>query len=224
MMRDCVCAQEERILRMGGYVSPASPQMGPPRVWIRKGEGPGLAMARSIGDHICRQAGVIATPEVQRFDMAPGTEYRLCLASDGVWEFIENDKAMQVVMSHPEAGEACLALIDKSSRHWKEEEGTYRDDITAIVAHLPFFPTVTTDDSAATSELTSPTSAASDKATNGTYAVEPRSRRGSDIEAKGEGHEHDHSFLKRRLTINTDMTEVSVEAQRMADLRAKFGQ
>ena len=48
--------EEERILRMGGFVTRASPQFGPPRVWLRKGEGPGLAMARSIGDHVCKRA------------------------------------------------------------------------------------------------------------------------------------------------------------------------
>ena len=59
-------AEQQRILASGGYVSPESEQFGPARVWLRPGEGPGLAMARSLGDHICRQVGVIATPEARR--------------------------------------------------------------------------------------------------------------------------------------------------------------
>ena len=59
-------AEQQRILASGGYVSPESPQFGPARVWLRPGEGPGLAMARSLGDHVCKQVGVIATPEVRR--------------------------------------------------------------------------------------------------------------------------------------------------------------
>ena len=80
--------QEERILKAGGYVSHASPQYGPPRVWVRQGEGPGLAMSRSIGDHVCKHVGVIAKPEVFKYDLATfgKGEARICLASDGVWE------------------------------------------------------------------------------------------------------------------------------------------
>ena len=78
--------EEARILKSGGYVSKASPHFGPPRVWVRQGEGPGLAMARSIGDHVCKHVGVIATPVVQRFEIDPNKESRLLLASDGVWE------------------------------------------------------------------------------------------------------------------------------------------
>ena len=33
--------EEERILKCGGYVSHASPQFGPPRVWLGQGEGAG---------------------------------------------------------------------------------------------------------------------------------------------------------------------------------------
>ena len=32
---------------------------------------------------------------------------------------------------------SCVALIKESTERWRKEEGTYRDDITAIVVHLP---------------------------------------------------------------------------------------
>jgi serine/threonine protein phosphatase PrpC len=67
-------------------VTPCSEQLGPARVWIKQGEGPGLAMARSIGDHMCSTVGVVATPEVLRFNLEPDVEYRVLMASDGVWE------------------------------------------------------------------------------------------------------------------------------------------
>jgi hypothetical protein len=56
-------------------VSPGSPELGPARVWLKKGEGPGLAMARSLGDHICKTVGVIATPVITEFDIDPTQEY-----------------------------------------------------------------------------------------------------------------------------------------------------
>ena len=126
-------AEEARLRRMGGYVTIGNPQVGPSRVWLRKGEGPGLAMSRSIGDHVCKHIGVIATPEVLKFELDPKRESRLVVASDGVWEFLENDQAMEIVMKHDSAADACVALIDESARLWREAEGNYRDDITAIV-------------------------------------------------------------------------------------------
>ena len=55
-----------------------------------------------------------------------------------MWRSIENEQAMDIVMAHSNASEACVALIDESSKRWREAEGNYRDDITAIVCHLPF--------------------------------------------------------------------------------------
>lgn len=39
---------------------------GPPRVWLRDEGVPGLAMSRSVGDTIAKQAGVCSEVEVQQ--------------------------------------------------------------------------------------------------------------------------------------------------------------
>ena len=66
----------------------------------------------------------------------------LILASDGVWEFIENEEAVRIVRLFHEQGkpalDACRFLIAKAALLWRTNEGQYRDDITAIVAFLPF--------------------------------------------------------------------------------------
>jgi hypothetical protein len=36
--------------------------MGPPRIWLKKQELPGLAMSRSFGDEVAASVGVIAEP------------------------------------------------------------------------------------------------------------------------------------------------------------------
>lgn len=51
---------------------------------------PGLAMARSFGDYIASQVGVIADPEVFSFEMDENTKF-IVVASDGVWEFLSNE-------------------------------------------------------------------------------------------------------------------------------------
>ena len=46
--------------------NPCGRDIGPARVWIPSGshKGPGLAMARSIGDSIAATVGVVAKPVV----------------------------------------------------------------------------------------------------------------------------------------------------------------
>ena len=60
-------AEMARIKQAGGFVSPPEEEWGgPARVWIdAEMTLPGLAMARSIGDHLVKTVGVIADPEVR---------------------------------------------------------------------------------------------------------------------------------------------------------------
>jgi len=60
------------------------------------------------------------------------------VASDGVWEFISSEEACEMVASHDDATDACVQLVHTAEQKWREEEGSYRDDITCIVAFLPF--------------------------------------------------------------------------------------
>ena len=80
--------------------------------------------------------GVISTPVVQSFMQGP-QDRCLILASDGVWEFITSQEAVQIVQKHGSAPAACRALITEATQRWRKEEGNYRDDITAIVVLMP---------------------------------------------------------------------------------------
>ena len=72
---------------------------------------------------------------------AQRTDLFLILASDGVWEFIDNDEAVAIVGQFYDKGlpalDACRFLIAKAALCWRKFEGDYRDDITAIVVYLP---------------------------------------------------------------------------------------
>ena len=148
----------DRITKAGGFVSPPEEEWGgPARVWIDANMTlPGLAMARSIGDHLVKSVGVTAEPEVKRCSwppqpddsmQLPGVPLFCTLASDGVWEFIESDKAIQLVQKFYkckkdsvkgdcDATLAVTKLVETAAAKWRQEEGDYRDDITAFVARL----------------------------------------------------------------------------------------
>jgi len=125
----------DRIIAAGGFITePEEPGLSA-RVWT-KDRTIGLSMARSLGDHELARYGVIATPVVTTHSLKPNDSVMI-LASDGIWEFITSQEAMDIVQKHPEdATAACKDLIIEATQRWRDEEGPYRDDITAIVIYL----------------------------------------------------------------------------------------
>merc|ERR1712216_1005662 len=79
--------------------------------------------------------------EVTSHEVAPGDDF-LILASDGVWEFIESQEAVDIVQqalseNGGSVSGACERLISAAMLLWQEYEGDYRDDITAVVFKIP---------------------------------------------------------------------------------------
>lgn len=97
----------------------------------------GLAMARSIGDYAVKPVGVIAEPVVSFHDLHENDNFFI-LATDGVWEFISSAEAVNIVSKHLHMGatKACQVLIETAAAKWHDEEGDYRDDITALVVRV----------------------------------------------------------------------------------------
>ena len=131
----------ERINQEGGVV--IKPHMDVNhRVYVKGFRFPGLAMSRALGDLIgFHRAGISATPEVNEFTLS-GDEH-LVLCSDGVWEFLSSQDAVDLIADelndlevHRQM-EAAEKLCKVSWDKWiTEENGAVVDDITAIVAKL----------------------------------------------------------------------------------------
>ncbi len=58
--------EQARIKKRGGRIEPFKDDdggfVGPPRVWLKEEDIPGLAMSRSFGDRVASCVGVIAEP------------------------------------------------------------------------------------------------------------------------------------------------------------------
>ena len=65
------------------------PGYGPKRVWLRSKDLPGLAMTRSLGDMAATSVGVIAKPEISRYELTERDKI-LVVASDGLWDRMSN--------------------------------------------------------------------------------------------------------------------------------------
>jgi len=136
-------AEQARITKAGGFVSPPEEEWGgPARVWLDANMTlPGLAMARSIGDHLVARVGVCAEPVVTEMTIDTSKNEMIVMASDGVWEFIESKEACQILKAAGKGGTAgatveVTKLIENAATKWRQEEGDYRDDITAIAIKL----------------------------------------------------------------------------------------
>jgi len=138
-------SEQARLESKGSWVRPAADDDGefmPARLYEQQGRahlGPGLCISRSLGDLNALRCGLIPTPEVFTHVITEDDKF-LILATDGVWEFIDNEQAAQIVDDFHRQGlpaiDACRLLIAKAAMQWRLEEGDYRDDITAMVIYL----------------------------------------------------------------------------------------
>lgn len=131
-------AEKSRILRCGGRVStvdPADPTC-PSRVYAKNEVLPGLAMSRSIGDILGKTCGVISTPDITERMLGP-KDYVLILGTDGVWDFMDADEAIEIakeLASDPYL--ACQKIVDLCQLRWRAEEVDYIDDTSVILAYI----------------------------------------------------------------------------------------
>lgn len=104
------------------------------RIYLPGTTFPGLTMSRAFGDTAC--GGVLQEPEYHTFFMQPTDEYYAIIASDGIWEFIEYENAVEITakklrLKGPR--ETVRFLTDASRKRWAHVCGEYCDDITALL-------------------------------------------------------------------------------------------
>merc|ERR1711935_1022553 len=95
----------------------------------------GLAVSRAFGDMALRDAGVSAVPDVKVQEITPDDQF-VILASDGVWDYVSNDEACQIVQGTSDPREASNLIVEKARSRWEKSGGGYVDDVTALVARL----------------------------------------------------------------------------------------
>lgn len=122
-------SEARRVVNKGGRISKVSNNMGPLRVWLRHEDKPGLAMTRSIGDHVAKNIGVIATPEISFTDISK--ESVMVLGSDGLFEFMTNEDIAKIIFENrnQKADYVAKLLVNEATHTWKQIQN-YLDDIT----------------------------------------------------------------------------------------------
>ena len=129
--------ESKRIVQNGGEISQYEEdgeKSGPYRIW-KKGEVyPGIAMSRSVGDFIATSLGVV--PEAKFIEEKIDQDCKfIVVASDGIWEFLDNKRVGEIVMPYYKNDDpdgACKALIKEATEWWNKED-IIVDDITVVV-------------------------------------------------------------------------------------------
>ena len=96
---------------------------------------PHLSPTRSLGDAVAHTAGVISDPEFTERELDPNTDRFLVIATDGLWEFVDNQETVDFTENQLTPTDAVDVLVKESSMRWMREEQVI-DDTTIIVANL----------------------------------------------------------------------------------------
>ncbi|CUV06325.1 unnamed protein product [Cryptosporidium hominis] len=130
-------SEKRRIIAAGGQVKRIEGDI-PYRVFIKGKMYPGLAMSRAIGDTLGYQAGIIPEPDINTFQIQPEKDAFILICSDGVWEFISSQEAVDIVAEggSSDAQLSAEKLAREAWRRWIQEEGNVVDDITVQVIYL----------------------------------------------------------------------------------------
>ncbi|CAE7252608.1 unnamed protein product, partial [Symbiodinium microadriaticum] len=127
-----LCDERDRIVAWGGRIE--FDGFADYRVYDKDGYGAGLNMTRSLGDLNSHcDCGLIADPELGEYAVTAEDQV-LLLCSDGIWEFVSPQEAVELVLKQSDAASA-RALVDEARRRWSER-ADYIDDIVALVVYL----------------------------------------------------------------------------------------
>jgi len=109
-------------------------RMGPERVMCKSGFG-GLAVSRALGDLSLRPY-VSSQPEILERKLTSKDKV-LILGSDGIWDRISSQEAVNIASRHGDPIQAARMLASVARKRWQAEtQGMLADDITAVVVAL----------------------------------------------------------------------------------------
>lgn len=124
--------ETERITECKGRVFCLEDEPGVHRLWLPDEESPGLAMSRAFGDYCVKGHGLISEPQVTQRHITSRDQF-VVLATDGVWDVVSNQEAIEMVSSTPDRARSAKCLVEYAVRAWKRKRrGIAMDDISAI--------------------------------------------------------------------------------------------
>ena len=130
-------SEKERIEKNGGEISRVDwADYGPLRVYFKGKNYPGLAMTRSFGDFNAEPLGINSIPDIKEYDIYDKKPKIIVLATDGIWQFLSNEKVKNILLPYYEENNirgASQKLVSSALRMWEIKNPDFIDDITVIL-------------------------------------------------------------------------------------------
>jgi len=131
-------SERVRVEAAGGRVEPkrlpGGRVVGEPRLWLQDLPTPGLLLTRALGDTTAASIGCTHAPETVYCTLRAGVDVALVIASDGIWDCLENGQVCDVVAAAAGADAACQAVLAVALEEW--EDRLAGDNISIVVARF----------------------------------------------------------------------------------------
>jgi serine/threonine protein phosphatase PrpC len=133
------CIKEERIRieKNGGKIDRIDwLKVGPLRVWFKEKKYPGLTITRSLGDFEAESLGILSIPDIKEFDIDEERVKIVIIGTNGIWEFLTNDKIMETAWGfydYDDAEGAANKIIELAGKLWKIKNPNNIPDLTVVV-------------------------------------------------------------------------------------------
>ncbi|XP_007012238.2 PREDICTED: probable protein phosphatase 2C 72 [Theobroma cacao] len=129
-------SEAERIRSCNGRVLALKEESHIQRVWLPHEDSPGLAMSRAFGDFLLKNHGIIAIPDVFYHHLTPNDQF-IVLATDGVWDVLNNSQVASIVMEAESEQAAARAVVEAATASWKKKFPSSKvDDCTVVCLFL----------------------------------------------------------------------------------------
>ncbi|KAJ0264265.1 protein phosphatase 2C 41 [Hirschfeldia incana] len=124
--------EAERIKQSDGRLFCLDDEPGVYRVGMPNGRSLGLAVSRAFGDYCLKDFGIVSEPEV-RYRKITSKDQFLILATDGMWDVMTNDEAVEIVRGVKDRRKSAERLVKKATMLWrKKRRSIAMDDISAL--------------------------------------------------------------------------------------------
>jgi len=130
--------EKQRVINGGGRVERQRGKNGQPmdrgpfRVWLPDIQTPGLMVSRSIGDIMCHDIGVTATPSISRIERTADL-VAVIIGSDGLWDFVTPEQASEFVAVFIEPETAAYGLVKLAH---SQQTRLHSDNVSVVVYFL----------------------------------------------------------------------------------------
>jgi len=129
--------EKKRIEKNGGEIGRVDwADYGPQRIWYKGRNYPGLSISRSFGDFISEPLGVFSIPDIKEYNFEIKKAKMLVIATDGIWEFLSNEKVKDILIPFYEENNingAMNKLINVATKFWKIKNPEFIDDLSSIL-------------------------------------------------------------------------------------------